>query len=87
MTGATYTPEELSRFLDASRKPGGVLTPDQLRGLIAWEGTPNDERGALESRLVTTRQQVRAERLAPEQRRGHVSLLDRIRHLVGRPPG
>jgi hypothetical protein len=61
-----------------------VLAPDQLRALLSWSGTPDDERAGLEAALAATEQQVEAERLAPNQRRGHVSWLDRVKHLVGR---
>ncbi len=80
----TYTDQQLAEFLDAWRRPGGVLAPDQLRALLASDRTPAHERERLAADLEATQQQVKAERLAPEQRRGHVSLLDRLRHFLGR---
>jgi hypothetical protein len=81
---STYRTEQLAQLLDAWRQPGGVLAPDQLRGLIAWSGTTDEDREALEASLSTTRQQVEAKPLAPQQRRGHVSLLDRVRGFFDR---
>lgn len=83
-SSTAYTPEELQEFLHCWQLPGGVLAPDQTRALLAWNGTPEQERKALLESLAATEQQVEAERLAPNQRRGHVSWLDRLRHLVGR---
>ena len=80
----TYTPTELAGLLDGWRKPGGLLAPDQMRALIAWSGTPDDDRLALQALLATTQQAAEAKPLAPQQRRGHVSWLDRIRGLFGR---
>jgi hypothetical protein len=79
-----YTPEELYRLLEFSRKPGGTLAPDQLHALIAWHETPEAEREALGESLATTRQQVKAEPLALKQRRGHVSVRDRIAGFLRR---
>ena len=47
-------------------------------------GTPDEEREALEASIRATDQQVEAEPLAPNQRRGHVSWLDRVKHLLNR---
>jgi len=79
-----YTPEELHGLLEFSRKPGGILTPEQLRALVDWSETPDVEREALSDSLESTRQQVKAEPLAPNQRRGHVSLRDRIASIFRR---
>ncbi|HET9286992.1 MAG TPA: hypothetical protein VFO26_05490 [Gaiella sp.] len=76
---SAYSPEQLRELLDAWRRPAGVLGPDQLRALIAWSGTPDADREALETSLSTTQQHVEAKPLAPRQRRGHVSRLDRLR--------
>ena len=78
------THEELQEYLHCWTLPGGRLTPDQTRALLAWDGTPDAERAALESSLASTQQQVPAEPLAPNQRRGHVSWLDRLKHALGR---
>jgi hypothetical protein len=61
-----------------------VLARDQLRALLSWSGTPDEERPGLEAALAATEQEVEPERLSPNQRRGHVSWLDRLKHLVGR---
>ena len=45
---------------------------------------PDEEREALEASIRATEQQVEAEPLAPNQRRGHVSWLDRVKHLLNR---
>ena len=83
-TPTGYTSARLLELLEFSRRPEAVLAPDDLRALIEWSGTPDADREALKSVLASTRQQVPATRLAPNQRRGHVSLLDRIKHLLGR---
>jgi len=75
---------ELADLLEAWRRPGVVLTPDQMRALIGWRETPEGDRAALRSALETTQQQVEAKPLAPQQRRGHVSWLDRLRGLFRR---
>ena len=80
----TSTPEGLSELLEVWRRPGGILTPNQLRALIAWSETPADDREALQASLAVTEQQVDAKPLAPQQRRGHVSWLDRLRGLFRR---
>jgi hypothetical protein len=78
------TPEQLQEYLHCWRLPGGVLAPDQARALLAWSGTPDEERAALKESIAASEQQVEAKRLAPNQRRGHVSWLDRVKHILGR---
>jgi hypothetical protein len=80
----THTEEQLQEYLHCWRLPGGVLAPDQARALLEWNGTPDEEREALEASVAATEQQVEAKRLAPNQRRGHVSWLDRVKHFLGR---
>ena len=46
-SSTAYTPEELQEFLHCWQLPGGVLAPDQTRALLAWNGTPEQERKAL----------------------------------------
>ncbi|MBA2295824.1 MAG: hypothetical protein H0W16_11910 [Actinobacteria bacterium] len=79
-----YTDEQLREFLECWRRPGGVLARPQLRALVGWSGTPDEELGALEVSLEATTQHVEAKPLSPNQRRGHVSWLDRLRSLLGR---
>ena len=78
------TEKELQEYLHCWTLPGGRLTPDQTRALLSWSGTPDEERERLEANLAATQQQVPAESLAPNQRRGHVSWLDRLKHVLGR---
>jgi hypothetical protein len=78
-----HTEEELQEYLHCWTLPGGRLTPDQTRALLSWSGTPDTERASLEASLASTQQQVSAEPLAPNQRRGHVSWLDRVKHFLG----
>jgi hypothetical protein len=80
--GDTYSRRQLADLLEASRRPGVILTRDQLRALIGWSGTPESDRAALREALELTQQQVDARSLAPQQRRGHVSWLDRLRGLL-----
>ena len=79
-----HTDEDLQEYLHCWTLPCGRLTPDQARALLAWSGTPDAERPGLEASLAATQQQVPAKPLAPNQRRGHASWLDRLKHLLGR---
>ncbi len=83
-TPEEHTHEELQEYLHCWTLPGRRLTPDQTRALIAWDGTPEAERAGLESSLALAGQQVPAEPLAPNQRRGHMGWLDRLKHFLGR---
>ena len=83
-TPEEHTHEELQEYLHCWTLPGGRLTPDQTRALIAWDGTPEAERAGLESSLALAGQQVPADPLAPNQRRGHMGWLDRLKHFLGR---
>ena len=78
---ADHSPEQLREYLDCWRLPGGRLSPDQAQALLAWSGTPDEERAGLEKSLELSRQQVPTRSLAPTQRRGHVSWLDRLKGL------
>lgn len=80
----TYTDEQLHEFLHCWSLPGGTLPPNQARALLAWSGTPDEERRALKASIAATEQQVEAERLAPNERRGHVGWVDRLKHVLGR---
>ncbi len=84
MTGTPqeHTQEELQEYLDCWTLPGGRLTPEQTRALLAWNGTPKAERANLEANLASTQQEVPAEPLGPNQRRGHVSWRDRHKHFL-----
>jgi hypothetical protein len=76
-----HSPEQLTEYLECWRLPGGKLAPDQVRALLAWSGTPDDQRDGLKATLDTMTQQVPARSLAPDQRRGHVSWLERLKGL------
>ena len=76
-----HTEERLREYLECWQLPGGKLTPGQARALLAWSGTPDEERERLKATLALTKQQVPARSLAPDQRRGHVSWLDRLKGL------
>jgi hypothetical protein len=52
--------------------------------LLAWDGTPDEEREALKATIRAAEQQVEAKPFAPNQRRGHVGWLDRIKYILGR---
>lgn len=80
----TYTDEQLQEFLHCWSLPGGTLPPQQARALLAWSGTPSEERKALKASIAATEQQVEARPLAPNERRGHVGLVDRVKHVLGR---
>jgi hypothetical protein len=74
-------PEQPDELLALWRRPGGVLSREQTRALLAWDGTPSDVRPALEADLATMEQSVDPRPLAPNERRGHNSFLDRLRGL------
>jgi hypothetical protein len=78
------TEKDLQEYLHCWTLPGGRLTPDQTRALLSWSGTPDEQRERLEANLAATQQQVPAQPLAPNQRRGHVSWLDRLKHVLSR---
>lgn len=77
-------PEKLREYLECWRLPGGVLARDQMRDLVAWDGTPEEDREALQRDLAAAEQQVPPKALAPNQRRGHNSWLDRVKGLFRR---
>ena len=77
-----HTQEELRDYLHCWTLPGGLLTPEQTRALLAWDGTPDTERARLKAHLASARQEVATEPLAPNQRRGHVGWLDRLKHVL-----
>ena len=70
---------ELREYLECWRLPGGRLEPEQMRALLDWSETPDEDRAGLEESLEATRQQVPARSLAPDQRRGHVSWIERLK--------
>ena len=80
----SHTQEELREYLHCWQLPGGTLAPDQARALLAWSGTPDEERRALKASITAAEQQSDATHLKPNQRHGHVSWFDRLRQLFGR---
>ena len=80
----THTQEQLQEYLHCWQLPGGRLAPEQARALLDWDGTPQGEREAVEASIRATEQQVDAEPLTPNQRRGHVGWLDRVKYFLGR---
>jgi hypothetical protein len=83
-TEDAHSAEELREYLHCWQLPGGRLAPHQIRALLSWDETPDDERESLKASLAGLEQQVPARPLAPNQRRGHVSWLDRLKAVVGR---
>ena len=73
------SPEQLREYLHCWSLPGGRLEPAQAQALLDWSETPDEAREGLEKSLELTKQQVSTRSLAPTQRRGHVSWLDRLR--------
>lgn len=80
----TPTPDQLQEYLRCWQLPGGTLAPDQAHALLAWSGTPDEERRALKASIAASGQQVEAKRPEPNRGRGHVSWLDRLKHLIAR---
>jgi hypothetical protein len=81
---ATYTADQLRELLTLWQQPGGVLAPAELRALLSWSETPAGERHELQAQLAATQQVGDAKPLAATQRRGHVSLIDRVRSFFSR---
>jgi hypothetical protein len=77
--GDEGTRNDLREYLECWRLPGGRLAPEQMRALLAWSETPEEDRAGLQESLEATRQQVPARTLAPDQRRGHVSWIERLK--------
>ena len=80
----SHTQEELREFLRCWQLPGATLAPDKARALLAWSGTPDEERRALKASIAASEQQVDAKPLEPNRGRGHVGWLDRLKRLFGR---
>ena len=79
-----HRPEQLREYLHCWTLPGGTLAPDEVRALLAWDETPDDERPRLRASLATMQQQVPATPPAPTPRRGHVGWRDRIAAFLRR---
>ena len=79
-----HSAEQLREYLHCWTLPGGRLAPHQVRALLTWDGTPDDERDALKASLAGMQQQGPARPLSPNQRRGHVSWLDRLKGILRR---
>jgi hypothetical protein len=80
----SHAPEQLHEYLHCWTLPGGTLAPEQVRALLAWDETPEEERPRLRASLATMQQQVPATALEPTQRRGHVGWRDRIKAFLRR---
>jgi len=80
----SHGPEQLREYLHCWTLPGGTLAPEQVRALLAWDETPDDERPRLRASLGTMAQQVPATPLTATQRRGHVGWRDRITAFLRR---
>ena len=78
---SSMSPDQLRETLAVWRRPNGVLSREQVRALIDWDGVSPEELQALKKDLATMEQTAEAKPLAPNQRRGHNSLLDRVRGL------
>ena len=78
-TEPEHSTEQLREYLECWRLPGGRLAPGQMRALLDWDETSPQERAGLEESLAQTRQEVPARSLAPDQRRGHVSWIERLK--------
>ena len=80
----SHTPEQLREYLHCWTLPDAELAPNQVQALLAWSGTPEEERPRLKASLATTGQQMPGDSRAANQRRAHVSWLDRIKGLFQR---
>jgi hypothetical protein len=80
----SHTQEELREYLRCWQLPEATLAPEQARALLAWSGTPDEERRALKASIAASEQQVGATPLEPNHGRGQVSWLDRFKRLFGR---
>ena len=80
----SHTPEQLREYLHCWTLPDAELSPNQVRALLAWSGTPEEERSRLKASLATMEEQVPAQAPTPNRRRGHKSWADRIKRLFRR---
>lgn len=80
----SHTPEQLREYLHCWTLPDAELAPNQVRALLAWSGTPEEERSRLKASLATTEEQLPAQSRAPSQRRGLMGWVDRLKGLFHR---
>jgi hypothetical protein len=79
----SHSPEQLREYLHCWTLPDAELAPNQVRALLAWSGTPEEERAGLKASLAATDQQVPVRSPAPNQRRAP-GWLERIKGLFQR---
>jgi hypothetical protein len=89
----TYSPEQLGEFLDLWRRSDGAVSPDQLRALVAWSGTPDADRESMQAHLDALPQLTPAAERARVRAQGVLSgsvpdppsnLLERVRRIFSR---
>ena len=80
----SHSPEQLREYLHCWTLPDAELAPNQIRALLAWSGTPEEERSRLKASLPTTEEQVPAQAPTPNQRQVHMSWLDRLKGVFRR---
>lgn len=78
----SHSPEQLREYLRCWTLPGADLPANQVRALLAWSGTPDEERARLKATLATQEQRVQPS--APNQGSTRTSWLDRIKRLFRR---
>ena len=79
----SHSPEQLREYLRCWTLPDAELPANQVRALLAWSGTPDEERARLKASLATHEQQG-AQPVAPDQRRSRPNWLARIKSLFQR---
>ena len=80
----SHTPEQLREYLHCWTLPDAELAPNQVRALLAWSGTPEEERSRLKASLATTEEQAPAKSMSRNRRQGDVSWLDRLKGVFRR---
>ena len=81
-SGEKLTPQRLGEYLECWRSPGGTLTANQIRALLAWGETPYTEREGLKASLAIIQQrEVQARSLAPKPPKRHARRLDRLKGI------
>lgn len=80
----SHSPEQLREYLRCWTLPDAELAPSEVRALIAWSGTPEEERPRLKASLPDTQERLPPQSPAPNQRRDRATWLDRIKGLLRR---
>ena len=79
----SHSPEQLREYLRCWTLPDAELPANQVRALLAWSGTPDEERPRLKASLAAQEHEGTPP-VAPNPRRTRTSWLARIKRLFQR---